>query len=688
MPLPPWLRQPSLQFVIAVPFVLQILVLAGLLGAISLRNSEKSTEKLVQALLTETGNHISDNISDFLLSSVRVVDDNQHLLSAGVLPVDELSGWAPYLWNKSTNFNFLSNLVIANQGGNLVGAGTLLSPTGKVTRVIGYAAAETDYDVYAYTDLDRALAQAPPDLVAPSVDPRLRPFYTVGIQSDGPRWTPIHEGFDAAQNPNWVLALTQPLFVPNNPKPVAVSAIFLRLSYISDFLRSLQIGEAGQVFILERSGDLVASSTEKDLFKLIDGQMQRLKASDSTDRVTQQVTAALDLQAYTAPQNLSLDLLEEPYFLRVVPFQDEKGLDWLVVMAVPKADFMAEIDRNTRITGWVAVVAMGGAIGLSLLTARQIVRPLQRIDTAAKQLATGNLDHPVYRSRIQEVGTLGDAFNQMTQQLRESFQALEEANLNLEVTVKQRTAQLEVEKEKSEKLLLNILPSVIAQKLKQGSGLIADYAEEVSILFADIVGFTHLSAQLSPIQVVELLNYIFSAFDELADQFGLEKIKTIGDAYMVVAGLPVTRSDHAEAAAKMALAMQRVVASFSVAESKIPGLGNLQLRIGINTGTVVAGVIGIKKFNYDLWGDAVNVASRMESSGEAGQIQVTETTYEHLRDRYHFQQRGPVYIKGKGDMQTYWLLGQRSEAQLETRSEARSEVQLETRSEARSEDAT
>ena len=684
MPLPPWLRQPSLQFVIAVPFVLQILVLAGLLGAISLRNSEKSTEKLVQALLTETGNHISDNISDFLLSSVRVVDDNQHLLSAGVLPVDELSGWAPYLWNKSTNFNFLSNLVIANQGGNLVGAGTLLSPTGKVTRVIGYAAAETDYDVYAYTDLDRALAKAPPDLVAPSVDPRLRPFYTVGIQSDGPRWTPIHEGFDAAQNPNWVLALTQPLFVPNNPKPVAVSAIFLRLSYISDFLRSLQIGEAGQVFILERSGDLVASSTEKDLFKLIDGQMQRLKASDSTDRVTQQVTAALDLQAYTAPQNLSLDLLEEPYFLRVVPFQDEKGLDWLVVMAVPKADFMAEIDRNTRITGWVAVVAMGGAIGLSLLTARQIVRPLQRIDTAAKQLATGNLDHPVYRSRIQEVGTLGDAFNQMTQQLRESFQALEEANLNLEVTVKQRTAQLEVEKEKSEKLLLNILPSVIAQKLKQGSGLIADYAEEVSILFADIVGFTHLSAQLSPIQVVELLNYIFSAFDELADQFGLEKIKTIGDAYMVVAGLPVTRSDHAEAAAKMALAMQRVVASFSVAESKIPGLGNLQLRIGINTGTVVAGVIGIKKFNYDLWGDAVNVASRMESSGEAGQIQVTETTYEHLRDRYHFQQRGPVYIKGKGDMQTYWLLGQRSEAQLE----ARSEVQLETRSEARSEDAT
>ena len=662
MPLPPWLRQPSLQFVIAVPFVLQILVLAGLLGGISLRNSEKSTEKLVQALLTETGNHIIDNISDFLLTSVRVVDDNQHLLSAGVLPVDELSGWAPYLWNKSTNFNFLSNLVIANQGGNLMGAGTLLSPTGKITQVIGYAAAETNYDVYAYTDLDRALVKAPPDLVAPSVDPRLRPFYQVGITSDGPRWTPIHEGFDAAQNPNWVLALTQPLFKPGNPEPVAVSAIFLRLSYISDFLHSLQIGQSGQVFIVERSGDLVASSTEKDLFRLTDAGMQRLQASDSSDRVTQNITAALNLQDYTTPQNLRFEILEEPYFLRVVPFQDEKGLDWLVVMAVPKADFMAEIDRNTRITGWVAVVALGGAIGLSLLTARRITRPLQRIDTAAKQLAAGNLDQPVYRSRIQEVGNLGDAFNQMAQQLRESFQALEEANLNLEVTVKQRTAQLELEKEKSEKLLLNILPGVIAQKLKQGSGLIADYAEEVSILFADIVGFTPLSAQLSPIQVVELLNYIFSAFDALADQFGLEKIKTIGDAYMVVAGLPVTRSDHAEAAAKMALAMQQVIASFSVAESKIAGLANLQLRIGINTGTVVAGVIGIKKFNYDLWGDAVNVASRMESSGEAGQIQVTEATYERLRDRYHFQQRGPVYIKGKGDMQTYWLLGQRSEA--------------------------
>lgn len=214
---------------------------------------------------------------------------------------------------------------------------------------------------------------------------------------------------------------------------------------------------------------------------------------------------------------------------------------------------------------------------------------------------------------------------------------------------------LRLEQEKSERLLLNILPEPIAAKLKQSQEHIAENFEAVTIMFADIVGFTPLSARLEPIALVSLLNQIFSTFDELAEQLSLEKIKTIGDAYMVAAGLPVPRPDHAEAIADMALAMQAAVNNFQVE------VGNsFQIRVGINSGVVVAGVIGIKKFIYDLWGDAVNVASRMESSGEPGRIQVTTATYKLLKDKYLFEERGKISVKGKGEMTTYWLIGKNS----------------------------
>lgn len=212
--------------------------------------------------------------------------------------------------------------------------------------------------------------------------------------------------------------------------------------------------------------------------------------------------------------------------------------------------------------------------------------------------------------------------------------------------------QLQIEQEKSERLLLNILPKPIADRLKQGQSVIADSFAEVTVLFADIVDFTRLSAHMSPTGLIVLLNEIFSAFDRLAERHGLEKIKTIGDAYMVVGGLPTPRPDHAEAVAAMALDMQREIAQFHVEEGE-----PLYIRIGIHTGPVVAGVIGTRKFSYDLWGDTVNTASRMESHGLSGGIQVTATTYERLQDRYLFEERGMIQVKSKGEMMTYLLLG-------------------------------
>lgn len=222
-----------------------------------------------------------------------------------------------------------------------------------------------------------------------------------------------------------------------------------------------------------------------------------------------------------------------------------------------------------------------------------------------------------------------------------------------DITERKRTeARLQIEQQRAEQLLLNVLPKAIAEQLKHKPRSLAEQFEDATILFADIVGFTPLSAQMGAIELVEFLNEIFSTFDQLTERFHLEKIKTIGDAYMVVGGLPSPYPEHTAAIAAMALEMQRAIDQLVQSSGK-----PLQIRIGIHSGSVVAGVIGIKKFIYDLWGDAVNVASRMEALGEPGKIQVTETVYERLSDRFTFIPRGTVTVKGKGEMRTYWLTG-------------------------------
>ncbi len=206
----------------------------------------------------------------------------------------------------------------------------------------------------------------------------------------------------------------------------------------------------------------------------------------------------------------------------------------------------------------------------------------------------------------------------------------------------------------SEGLLLNLLPRSIAARLKQTPGIIAEAHDEVTVLFADVVGFTPFTERTDPATVVGLLDRIFTAFDALAAAYGLEKIKTIGDAYMVAAGIPEARSDHAEAMADMALEMQTAVRELR------GSLGfDLAIRIGMDSGPVIAGVIGRHKFAYDLWGDTVNTASRLESHGVAGRIQVGEAAYALLCDRFVFEDRGTIELKGKGPRQAYLLVGRR-----------------------------
>ena len=271
---------------------------------------------------------------------------------------------------------------------------------------------------------------------------------------------------------------------------------------------------------------------------------------------------------------------------------------------------------------------------------------LSREGTWLRLETTGPRSNPIQLELPKAVTQPAELTNILAQLTRE------ELLHDLERQVEERTAALEQERARSESLLLNMLPKVIAARMKRGETNIAD-AQVASVLFADLKGFTQLSSCRPPEEIVVLLDRIFSDFDRLADEYGLEKIKTIGDAYMAAAGLPLPQPDHAARAARMALKM--VTALHAVRDDLQL---DLDVRVGVHAGPVVAGVIGRTKFAYDIWGDTVNVASRLESHGEPGRVHISENLRSALPDSFECKERGPIEIKGKGLMETYWLVAE------------------------------
>lgn len=267
------------------------------------------------------------------------------------------------------------------------------------------------------------------------------------------------------------------------------------------------------------------------------------------------------------------------------------------------------------------------------------------------QRKTGDLTHDVPVEPFTEVGQIAERYNEVIGRVRKTIESNNKARQQIEEAFE----RIALEQNRAEKLLLNILPASIAEELKSQKKIIANSFQDVTVMFADIVGFTELSHNKKPEQVVEILNRIFSVFDRLTDTYGLEKIKTIGDAYMVVGGMPTQMPGHANSVARFALAIHKEIGRFRFSSGK-----KIEIRIGIHTGPVVGGVIGEKKFIYDIWGDAVNVASRMESQGLPGKIQISEVTAELIKENFELEPRGSIEIKGKGELMTYFLNGFRN----------------------------
>ena len=311
-----------------------------------------------------------------------------------------------------------------------------------------------------------------------------------------------------------------------------------------------------------------------------------------------------------------------------------------------------EVHRRVQL-GLVLALALLGllSIGYTVIL-RLVLRPIRLLSTAVEQLEQGKFAEIQGIRGVRELSQLVTAFNQMAAILHQREKEKETALTDLG----EKATALEKEKGRTEKLLLNVLPIAIADRLQRGEKVEAETFPEVTVLFADVVGFTKLAAELGPRSVTNLLNELFEIFDDLAEKYKLEKIKTIGDCYMAVAGVPDRSPTHAQQMADFSLEALSILKSQNQKLSR-----NLQIRIGMHSGTVAAGIIGRKKFAYDLWGDVVNVTNRLEGTAEPMKIHVSESVHARLEDSYIFEDRGEVELRNRGKLRTYYLIGKKVE---------------------------
>ena len=311
-----------------------------------------------------------------------------------------------------------------------------------------------------------------------------------------------------------------------------------------------------------------------------------------------------------------------------------------------------EVHRRVQLGLVLALVLLGLlSIGYTMIL-RLVLRPIRLLSLAVQQLEQGKFAEIQSIRGVRELNQLVTAFNQMASILHQREKEKEAAMVDLG----EKATALEKEKGRTEKLLLNVLPIAIADRLQRGEKVEAETFPEVTVLFADVVGFTKLAAELGPRSVTNLLNELFEIFDDLAEKYKLEKIKTIGDCYMAVAGVPDRSPTHAQQMADFSLEALSILKRQNQKLSR-----NLQIRIGMHSGTVAAGIIGRKKFAYDLWGDVVNVTNRLEGTAEPMKIHVSESVHARLEDSYIFEDRGEVELRNRGKLRTYYLIGKKVE---------------------------
>ncbi|MEO1401267.1 MAG: ATP-binding protein [Cyanobacteria bacterium J06635_1] len=445
-----WFKRVPLRWVLVVPFVLQTFVAVGLTGYFSLRNGQKAVNQVTGQLRSEVTIRIQQHLDSYLAMTEMVNQGTLDVIQLELADLQDFSAVQRVFWQQVQSFEVANTIQFGSQQGEYIGAGRLQD--GTLTIKVADRTTQNAFHTYVADPQGRRATQLS---AKPDYDPRVRPWYQRAAETGQTTWSPTYLMFSHRQ---LGLTLAEPVY-DRAGQLLGVLGTDILLTEVSEFLRGVKIGHSGQVFILERSGEIVAASTLPEPF-LVNSDTQDLERVEATNsdevgvqRAAQELFDQLgDLHQIANPKQLEFKIEGERQFLQVTPFQDGRGIDWLIVVMVPEADFMAQINANTRTTIWLCCGALAGAIGLGILTARWITRPILDLNQASQAISQStkhysDLAEPVNAKGIHELENLAQAFNQMTQQVKASMTELEKNNEALETRVADRTAELQTAKE-------------------------------------------------------------------------------------------------------------------------------------------------------------------------------------------------------------------------------------------------
>jgi two-component system sensor histidine kinase ChiS len=534
-----------LRVVLVVPFVIQVVTAVGLVGYLSFRNGQQAVNDVASQLRSEIGDRIKQKLLTYLSIPHQINQSNRNAIELGLLSVENLEPWKKYLWRQVSLYDSVSIIAVGNEQRQYITVGRI----DKDKLTIGGSDSSTGFVLYRYNVNERGELTTVLD-TSPNYDPRNRPWYKAAVQAGKPTWSEIFPHFvERTLN----ISAVQPLY-DKDRKLEGVLNIMLRLSQVGDFLQTLKIGKTGQAFIIEPSGMLVATSTTELPFRISTNKTQRVLATDSTNPLTRATAKYLatkfsNLNQITSPKQLDFQIDGKRQFFQVLPLKDDRGLNWLIVVVVPEADFMEQINANTRTTILLCLLALALATGVGILTSRWVIQPILRLKDAASHLSQGEFNQTVNLERSDELGVLANAFTSMATQLQASFTTLERKNAELQCLDKLKDEFLANTSHEIRTPLNGIIG--IAESLIDGAtgklpektvsnlGMIASSGRRLSHLINDILDFSKLrhqniELQIKPVGVRELAEIVLMLSQPLVGKKSLQLINSISPNIPVV----------------------------------------------------------------------------------------------------------------------------------------------------------